>query len=136
MMRTHCLAALHRPQPRVALGLALRGLAHAAIDVSDGLLADLNHILEASKVSARLHIHDLPPRGIERDSLLAGGDDYELIFTTPMRRRREVEALSIRLGLPLTRMGTAHAAMLPRLSLVDDNGQPIFIEQLGYEHFR
>jgi thiamine-monophosphate kinase len=134
--RADCLAALHRPQPRVALGLALRGLANAAIDISDGLLADLAHILEASGVGADLRIPGLPPPGIARDSLLTGGDDYELIFTAPPARRHEVEAISASLGLALTRLGTVREGALPQLSLRDDNDALIEVGQLGYEHFR
>jgi len=134
--RADCLAALHRPQPRVALGLALRGLADAAIDVSDGLLADLGHILDESKASAHLCIPDLPPPGIERDCWLSGGDDYELIFTAPAERRREVETLVTRLSLALTRIGTVAGGVSPRLTLCEPDGTPIEVEQLGYDHFR
>ncbi len=134
--RAECLSALHRPQPRVALGLALRGLASSAIDVSDGLLADLGHILDESKVSANLCIPNLPATGIERDCLLAGGDDYELVFTAPAARRGEVEALVGRLELPLTRIGSIEGAVPPRLTLVDGRGVPVDIERRGYDHFQ
>jgi thiamine-monophosphate kinase len=134
--RGECLAALHRPQPRVALGLALRGVAQAAIDVSDGLLADLGHILDESKASAHLCIPGLPPPGIERDCLLAGGDDYELVFTTPAERRAEVEALATAPGLVLTRIGIVRRGVPPRLTLCDLDGAPIEIGPLGYDHFR
>jgi thiamine-monophosphate kinase len=133
--RTECLAALHRPQPRVALGLALRGLATAVIDVSDGLLADLGHILDESKAGAKLCIPDLPPPGIERDCMLAGGDDYELVFTTPAPRRDEVAALAVRLGLAITRIGSIEGAVPPRLTLVDAGGVPVAVERRGYDHF-
>ena len=133
--RADCLAALTRPQPRVALGLALRGLATAAIDVSDGLLADLGHILDESKVSATLCIADLPPPGIERDCLLAGGDDYELVFTTPAPRRAEVETLGNKLSLPLSRIGTVDGGVPPRLTLVAGDGSHIAYDQRGYDHF-
>jgi thiamine-monophosphate kinase len=83
--RADCIAALQRPQPRVALGLALSGLATAAIDVSDGLLGDLGHILEQSGRAARLQIAVLPAPTLERQAWLAGGDDYELVFTAPAR---------------------------------------------------
>lgn len=135
-VRADCLAALHRPQPRVALGLALRGLASSAIDVSDGLLADLTHILEESQVSAHLQIPGLPPAGIERDCLLAGGDDYELLFTSAAARRKDVEALGKRLGLALTRIGVVQAGVSPRLTLSDADGRPIEVAALGYDHFR
>ena len=91
---SHCLRALETPQPRVALGLALRGIAHAAIDISDGLLADLGHILERSQVGAEIRFDDLPcsdalrrllHSDIGKHCLLAGGDDYELCFTAPPR---------------------------------------------------
>ncbi|MBI4996806.1 MAG: thiamine-phosphate kinase [Rhodocyclales bacterium] len=132
--RADCLAALQRPQPRVALGLALRALAHAAIDVSDGLLADLKHILDESKLSADLHMPGLPPPGIERDCLLAGGDDYELLFTAPADRRTEVEALSPRLGLALTRIGTVVGGVPPRLTF--SRPDDVALDRLGYDHFR
>lgn len=131
-----CLAALHRPQPRVALGLGLRGLATAAIDVSDGLLADLGHILEESKVSATVCIPDLPPPGIERDCLLAGGDDYELVFTAPANRHAEIEAVGTTLSLPLVCIGTIKAGGAPIATLVDAEGRPIKIERRGYDHFQ
>lgn len=133
--RSECLAALHRPQPRVALGLALRGIANAAIDVSDGLLADLGHILDESKASARLRIPGLPPPGIERDCFLSGGDDYELVFTAPAAKRPAVEALATRLGLALTPIGTVGGGVSPRLTLSEPDGTPIEAGQLGYDHF-
>lgn len=133
-----CLAALHRPQPRVALGLALRDLATAAIDVSDGLLADLGHILEESKASATLVIPRLPPAGIERDCLLAGGDDYELVFTAPPTRHDEITSLSSKLGLALTSIGKIEPGspgVAPRLTLLDDEGREIGVDHKGYDHF-
>lgn len=131
-----CLAALHRPQPRVALGLGLRGLATAAIDVSDGLLADLGHILEASGVAAALRVPGLPPEGIERDSLLSGGDDYELVFTAPSARADEVQALAAAFDLPLTRLGEVVAGTPGALSLTDASGRPIHPATHGFDHFR
>lgn len=133
---TDCLAALHRPQPRVALGLGLRDLATAAIDVSDGLLADLGHILEASGVAARLCVPGLPAAGLERDGLLAGGDDYELVFTAPSARAGEVRELSATLGLPLTRLGEIVAGTPGALSLTDAAGRPIHPAKRGFDHFR
>lgn len=131
----HCLTALQRPQPRVALGLALRGLATAAIDVSDGLLADLGHVLKASRVSAVLRIPDLPAAGIERDCLLAGGDDYELLFTAPAARHEEVATLGECLDLPLTPIGQVLAGTPSRLELFDAQGNPVPVERCGYDHF-
>ncbi|MFZ3038044.1 MAG: thiamine-phosphate kinase [Rugosibacter sp.] len=145
-----CLTSLHRPQPRVALGLALRGLASAAIDVSDGLLADLGHILAASAGTAELQIPHLPPEGLARDSYLAGGDDYELIFTAPAEHSKKIAALSTALNLPLTCIGKITArstanenakddslGKLPENALVilDAAGQIITPTRRGFDHF-
>jgi thiamine-monophosphate kinase len=83
--------AMERPQPRVALGIALRGIASAAIDLSDGLVGDLGHVLRASSVGATLRLADIPhsahvaacSEGQRRQCLLSGGDDYELLFAAP-----------------------------------------------------
>lgn len=130
-----CLAALHRPQPRVALGLALSGIATAAIDVSDGLLADLGHILAASGVAADLNISALPPPGLERDCLLAGGDDYELLFTVPEARHAGIRALAKALHLPLTCIGRIGAGSPGNLILHDAKGSVVDISRRGYDHF-
>jgi thiamine-monophosphate kinase len=133
--RAECIAALHRPQPRVALGLGLRGVASAAIDVSDGLLADLDHILDQSKVSATLRIPALPDAGTERDCYLTGGDDYELVFTAPPARHAQVEALGKRLSLPLACIGTVAGGVPSRLTLLAADGSQIAYERCGYDHF-
>ncbi|WP_126447471.1 thiamine-phosphate kinase [Sulfuricystis multivorans] len=130
-----CLAALHRPQPRLELGLALRGLASAAIDVSDGLLADLGHLLEASRLSATLRLERLPASGPEREAYLAGGDDYELIFTASPEHHAAIEGLSKRLGLPLTCIGKTEAGEAGRLTVLDASGKPVEVKQRGYDHF-
>ena len=140
---TDCLAALHRPQPRVALGLALRAaeLATAAIDVSDGLLADLGHILKASGLAAELTI-SVPPAstfGISteqvQDAYLAGGDDYELVFTTPPCRHDEVLTLSRSLSLPLTCLGHCVTGTPGELTVRDPAGGLLDINRRGYDHF-
>ena len=130
-----CLAALHRPQPRVALGLALRGIPSAAIDVSDGLLADLGHVLEQSGVAARLQIPGLPDPGLERDCLLAGGDDYELVFTAATAFDGEIAALAGTLELPLTRIGEIRRGAPGELVLRDDGGSVVRPGRRGYDHF-
>lgn len=132
---SECLAALNRPQPRVALGLALRNIATACIDVSDGVLADLGHILVASGVGAELHIAGLPALGMERDCWLAGGDDYELVFTVVPDRHPGIEALAESLGVPLTCIGTVTGESAGTLSLFDAQGQPVDIVRRGYDHF-
>ena len=130
-----CLTALQRPQPRVALGLTLREIASAAIDVSDGLLADLGHILDQSGRAARLRIPDLPAAGLERDCLLAGGDDYELVFTAAASFDGEIAALTGKLGLPLTRIGQIVAGPPGELVLCDHDGTAITPARRGYDHF-
>src|SRR5574340_1579962 len=139
------LAALHRPQPRVALGLALRGLASAAIDVSDGLLADIGHILERSNLAGDIDWERLPRAALSAASadaalvaqcLLAGGDDYELAFTVPASRRAEVEALSARLGLALSRIGATRSGPAGALQLRDAGGRAMPVARRGYDHFR
>ncbi len=130
----NCLAALQRPQPRVKLGLALRGLASAAIDVSDGLLADLGHVLTASGVAASLRLAvPLPPTFW--DAYLAGGDDYELVFTTPASRHADIVALADALKLALTCIGIIHAGEVGRIDAVDADNQPVSLGRRGYEHF-
>ncbi len=134
-----CAARLHQPQPRVALGLSLRGIASSAIDVSDGLLADLGHILEASHVGTEIGFEAVPMSPWLREHAqqrlaLCGGDDYELCFTVPVARRKEVEAIAGRLALPLTRIGKIVAAQ--GAIVHDAQGQSIAIEDGGYDHFR
>ena len=125
-----CLNALHRPQPRVALGLALRGLATSAIDVSDGLLADLGHILDASGVGATL---DTVPADAG-ETYLAGGDDYELVFTAPAARDAEIIALARQLDLPLTRIGRIEAGA-SKVRVINHEGRDITPARRGYDHF-
>jgi len=134
-------ARLHKPCPRVELGLALRGIASSAIDVSDGLLADLGHILERSQTGAEIRFEALPcspelhacasPSLVQR-CMLAGGDDYELCFTASHGQRARIEEISAQLALPLTRIGTITEA---RGCTVYENGQVMQIKELGYEHF-
>jgi thiamine-monophosphate kinase len=136
------LPALYLPTPRVALGIALRGIAHSAIDVSDGLLADLGHILEASVVGAELDFAALPipevaraylHETVARDCILAGGDDYELCFTAAVEQREAVLAAGVAGGVSVTRIGTITQA--PGLVVRGADGQPLQIERTGYDHF-
>lgn len=128
---------LARPTPRVALGRALVGMAHAAVDVSDGLMADLGHICVRSGVAARIDPASLPLSAAARsrvgeaharDAALRGGDDYELCFTAPAGRHDGVAALAERLGVPLTRIGEIIAG-----EGVDAEGHER--DAPGYEHF-
>jgi len=139
-----CVAALERPQPRVALGLALRGMASSAIDISDGLFADLGHILEESGCGAEIEDARLPwapvlaateDGELARSCLSAGGDDYELAFTAPPEKEAELLALSERLALPLARIGIIVAAPPGQLSLLNPAGQAVPLGKRGFDHF-
>ena len=136
-----CLDSLLRPLPRVELGLCLRGLAHAAIDISDGLLADLGHILERSGVAAEVFVAQLPPLRPDADPVLArrcqlaGGDDYELMFSASPEKRSELAALAGRLALPLWRCGHLLGSVPGRLAVFGEEGQLLAIDQRGYDHF-
>ncbi|GIX22513.1 MAG: thiamine-monophosphate kinase [Gammaproteobacteria bacterium] len=134
--------ALDWPQPRVALGRALAGLAHAAIDVSDGLIADLGHILEASGVGASVYLDGLPlgaplraqpDRAAMLQLALTAGDDYELCFTVAEVDMARLDALQRRLGLPLSPIGRIEAK--PGLRLLSEHAGALRIEAGGYDHF-
>ena len=134
--------ALEQPQPRVALGLALRGVATSAIDVSDGLLGDLGHILQRSGVGAVVEVDAVPrsavlaaqPLPVQRQCTLAGGDDYELLFTAPPERADAVRAAARQAGVAVTRIGSMGAE--PGLRLVDGSGRPVEQAFAGFDHFR
>ncbi len=135
-------ARLHTPTPRVTLGLALRGVAHSAIDISDGLLADLGHILQRSKVGAVVDYTCLPLGEIVHDfaahpafdgCVLAGGDDYELCFTAPVEAHDAILAIGQQLNLRLSQIGTICAA--PGLTLRGAQGEALAISETGYDHF-
>ncbi len=133
--------ALHRPMPRISLGLALRGIANSAIDISDGLAADLGHILKASNVGADVfivQIPHLPALQANKDAgleayILGGGDDYELCFTAPQAAREEIDALSETLNLPLARIGKTCAT--PGLRVYDAENKLVQLQAKGYDHF-
>jgi len=130
---------LHLPEPRVELGERLRGIAHAAIDISDGLVGDLGHILERSQVGAVVHYGRIPrpelfeDPDLERDCVLSGGDDYELVFTADPGQRKEIEALSTELGLRLTAIGSIQKGA-PKLQVLDAKGKPMRTKS-GFDHF-
>ncbi len=134
---------MHMPTPRIALGMALasRGLAHAALDISDGLVGDLGHILDASGVGAHLNVDALPagpvlarqPRDLRRSFTVAGGDDYELCFTAPPTQRAAIVAAGQACATALTRVGQIEAAA--GLRYVDGDGQPVLLALKGFDHF-
>jgi len=133
---------LERPEPRITQGLTLRGVASAAIDVSDGLAQDLGHILERSRVGARLEVDRLPLSpaliaSLDRDAAivtaLASGDDYELCFTVPPERAAQLEAAAAGWECRCTGIGVITDE--PGLQLVRADGSPFRLERLGYDHF-
>jgi thiamine-monophosphate kinase len=134
-------ARLDRPQPRVALGLALRHLARAAIDVSDGLVGDLGHVCERSRVGAEVDWPALPlapglaqAAAQDRPALaLAGGDDYELLFSAAPENRSSIEALAGPLGLRLSRIGRIVPGQGVRV--LDERGRPMAGALHAYDHF-
>lgn len=141
---------MERPTPRVALGLALRGLATSAIDVSDGLLGDLGHVLRRSRVGAAIALDALPvgpwlaarPRAEQHDCVLAGGDDYELLFTAPAARHAEVLAAGLSVDVAVHRIGLVQPADAG-LRLLDGgwgaegpSGEPVANRWTSFDHFR
>lgn len=134
------------PQPRIAAGRALRGIVHAAMDVSDGLVGDLGHIANHSGLTATIRWHDVPlsPAARQalagagagaaalRDAVMGGGDDYELLFTAPPNARPRISAAARAAGLPLTRIGTMSAGKGVRV--VDEGGRDVTPKVGGYRH--
>jgi thiamine-monophosphate kinase len=132
---------MHCPTPRVALGQALRGIAHAAIDISDGLAGDLGHILQRSGCGATLDVDALPagpmlsaqPQALRRQFTLAGGDDYELCFSAPRAQRDAVLAAAQAAATAVTRIGAVEAT--PGLRLVDGSGAALDLQPASFDHF-
>ena len=124
---------MHNPTPRVELGMTIRELASAALDISDGLLGDLHHILKQSQVSAEVFLDQLPKsetlqkqsEDIQNQFAASGGDDYEICFTAPIEKRDVIDEISKELNLPLTRIGsiTKKVDETQRLRLVRKNGE-------------
>jgi thiamine-monophosphate kinase len=134
--------ALEWPVPRLALGRALAGLAHAAIDISDGLLQDLGHVLKASGVGAELRYGDLPAaaaldgldEAARRRAVLGGGDVYELCFTAAQADRERVASAAAACGVAATRVG--RIVPRPGLAVLDGQGRPMSGLPSGFDHFK
>lgn len=136
---------LERPEPRVALGLALRGVASAAIDLSDGLTGDLRHLLQGSNVGAELRLDALPvgvalaarlaggERMLALQCALAGGDDYELCFTAPVTQRDAIAVIARATAVPLSRIGTITPE--PGLVVRDEQGALLPMLPGAWDHF-
>lgn len=134
---------LHRPTPRIALGMALRDVAHAAIDISDGLLGDLQHVLKQSNVGATLQADDLPLGEILKSTqtttvchefALNGGDDYELCFTAPTTKREAVHQAATKANTVVTRIGQITAAR--EINILNAAGEALAISSNSYDHFK
>lgn len=149
LSKTELAAASRRldtPTPRVTLGIALRGIARAALDVSDGLLGDLGHICERSRVAAVVELDLLPKsplirrhvtRHTAQSALLGGGDDYELCFTAAPVQRAAVERAGSRADVRVTRIGYVLRAPAGanEVAVIDKTGLPLRLTQRGYDHF-
>jgi len=133
---------LDYPTARVALGIALRNIASAAIDISDGLAADLGHILKQSNLGATIHVEQLPLSSalqtLEKNTAwqlaLSAGDDYELCFTAPPAKATKIKEIAAQTGCSLRKIGSIIAE--PVLNILDINGMKFILEQQGYMHFR
>ncbi len=141
--KTYFSEAFYKPEPRIKLALALADSLNAAIDISDGLAADLGHILQASKLGAVIEGESLPysahaRRLVSQDSCLRaalfGGDDYELCFTAPSNKEDHIMAIASDLGLPVTKIGKMVEGT--GLTVVDGQGQPLPVSSHGYDHFK
>ncbi|MCE9660638.1 MAG: thiamine-phosphate kinase [Burkholderiales bacterium] len=134
--------AMEEPEPRVALGRALVGIASSAIDVSDGLAGDLGHVLRRSGVGAVVEVDALPrsadlaaqAEALQRECLLAGGDDYELVFTAPVGRREAVAGAARAAATPVTRIGRIEPGQ--ELRFVDAAGREVSGPATSFDHFR
>ena len=137
-------ARMDRPTPRIALGQALLGAASAAADISDGLLADLGHILERSGVSAEIEWEKIPTSvalqsmtpARQHEAALAGGDDYELIFTAPPSSAERIYEAGLLSGTPVTRIGRVIERTSRAVTVRTPDGLPVLLVTEGYDHFR
>lgn len=133
--------AMEWPQPRVALGIALRGVAHSAIDLSDGLCGDLGHLLTQSRLGAQLEWADLPrsdamaslPLAMQQQCVLGGGDDYELLFSAPVAARPAVQRAAAQAEVAVSRIGELRSEAGLRVRWPDGSVSPWAAR--GFDHF-
>ena len=141
--RSALISRYQLPEPRVALGQLLLGVASAALDVSDGLLGDLEHIAKASDVRIAIDAAKIPVSAATRalwgpseETVLkaaTSGDDYEIAFTAPASARRRIEELSHTSGLAIAELGRVDAGS--GVHLLDERGKPIAVPRAGFTHF-
>ena len=136
-----CQPYLDNPAPRLALGRCLRGVASAALDISDGLMGDVLHICERSGCGAEIELLRVPflselnqlPKSLLHEAILAGGDDYELCFSAPITRRAEIEAVGMELGVRVSRVGSLVAGSGVHIQVPE--GTLLELERAGFDHF-
>ena len=137
-------ARMDRPTPRIALGQAILGAASAAADISDGLLRDLGHILERSGVSAEIDWEKIPTSvalrsmtpARQHEAALAGGDDYELIFTAPPASAERIFEAGLLSGTPVTRIGRVIERTSRAVTVRTADGLPVLLVTEGFDHFQ
>ncbi len=135
-------ARMHQPTPRIQLGMELRGIATAALDISDGLLGDLKHILTQSRVDAEIFLDRLPKsvtlqqqsESIQNEFAACGGDDYEICFTAPPDQQNIIHDISKKLNLPITQIGRIKTmeSSKPKIELLDQNGRVLSESKVAY----
>ena len=135
------------PVPRLQLGLELRGIANSCIDISDGLLADAEHIARSSKCQMTIYLEQIfisqamkalvKQPVLQREYALTGGDDYELCFTAPVAQRKKVQVLSDKFKFPIARIGkvSVNSRQPVHVVCVDEHGETVSFEKKGYQHF-
>ena len=143
-------ARMHQPTPRVHLGIALRGIANSALDISDGLLGDLRHILKQSGRDAEIFLDRIPKsttlrkqlQTIQNQYAASGGDDYELCFTAASSSRDAITKISEDLNLPLTQIGSIKSmqSSAPEIHIVGNDGKELDTQEAGlllksFDHF-
>ena len=136
------MTKLHTPMPRIELGRELAGIANSAIDISDGLVADAEHVAQRSGMRVEMSYANVPcvaeamamkEQAAARQAILAGGDDYELLFTVPPDRSALIDAISARLRLGLTRIGRVSEGS--GVVVLDESGMVIDLKVKGHDHF-
>jgi len=132
------IGALEKPMLHSSIIEIMAKLSHSAIDISDGLIADLSHILEASKVGADISLNDIPMNPwLKKNKLidigLSGGDDYQLLFTAPKKNRNKINLVSKMPSIKLTRIGSIKKSKI--LNISDHKGMLYKLKKKGYDHF-
>jgi thiamine-monophosphate kinase len=139
------LQKYYLPEPQIELGKKLGKVANSAIDISDGLIADLSHLLKASKKSAAIFIDKIPlsqtvqkilkQNPAEFSAILSGGDDYQLLFTLPANKRKKIDKIAKILNIKISEIGKITDSQDSLLSVLDKDGKDVSLDKKGFEHF-